>query len=153
MYRGDLVFMILAKVKYPYKKEWEKDMGYGQSAPITFETDEIGEYKQYVSATDPKKQWVRELKKGSSVYLEANPNGNGYIVKQKPCNDSEPKPQFDMEQVKFSALVLGECIKEIEAQLTDSKTTFTSEDVRCLAISMFIQLMRSKRTSYEFSLN
>lgn len=145
--------MIRAKVKYPYKKEWEKDMGYGQSAPITFESSEIGDYKQYVSATDPKKQWVRELKKGELVYLEANSNGSGYIIKQMPSDGAQSDDKFDLEQVKLSAKVLGECIKEIEEQLKESQTSFTSEDVRCLAISMFIQLMRSRKSSLEFSLN
>ncbi|OGI01132.1 MAG: hypothetical protein A2Y25_10060 [Candidatus Melainabacteria bacterium GWF2_37_15] len=151
--------MIFAKVKYPYKKEWEKDMGYGQSAPITFESADIGDYKQYVSASDPKKQWIRELKKGDQVYLEANQTGNGYMIRQ--ANGDSPATgvnltqpaQLNIDQVKVSATVLGECIKEIEEELKETQTQFTSEDVRCLAISMFIQLMRSKKSNIEFSLN
>ena len=127
--------MIRAKVKYPYKKEWEKDIGYGQSAPITFESDIIGEYKQYVSATDFKKQWLRELKKGDEVHLEEHPNGSGYIVKQLTFES-----QNTGDQVKDSARVLIECIREIEEQLKFTSTPFTSEDIRSLAISMFIQL-------------
>lgn len=146
--------MFSAKVKYPYRKDWEKDLGYGLSAPITFVNDEIGEYKQYVNATDPQKQWVRELKKGDQVHLEANSNGSGYIVRR--ISEEVPEissTQNEVEQVKNSAKILGQCIKEIEAQLQEAQTQFTSEDVRCLAISMFIQLMRGKKVSFDYSVN
>lgn len=167
--------MILAKVKYPYKKDWEKDLGYGISAPITLENEELGDYKQYVSAEDPKKQWIRELKKGDYVFLEKNINGNGYVIKRQSLNNSEGLKENNLkisedvsekvsaeifnenenesEKVKNSAKVLGACIKEIETQLGDTKTQFTSEDVRCLAISMFIQLMRGRKTGFDFSSN
>ncbi len=145
--------MIIAKVKYPYKKEWEKDMGYGQSAPITFQSEEIGDYKQYVSATDPQKNWIRELKKGEKVTLEPNQFGNGYIVKHIEVQENLNNQSNEYDQVKSSAKILGNCVKEIEKEIADAQTAFTSEDVRSLAISMFIQLMRSKKSGYEYSVN
>jgi len=141
--------MYPAVVKYPYKKEWEKDMGYGLSAPITFVNEEIGEYKQYINANDPKKQWIKDLKKGDKVSLVANPNGNGYIIKQS----SAEEPRIETNTVKDSARILGQCIREIETELKEAEIQFTSEDVRSLAISMFIQLMRAKRSGYDYSVN
>jgi len=169
----EFAFMYLAKVKYPYKKDWEKDLGYGLSAPITLENEELGDYKQYVNASDPEKQWVRELKKGDMVFLEKNSNGNGYIIKRKTLKDFEDRKlsvksientspvgiqgnncvEKELEQVKNSAKILGECIKEIESQIAEAKTQFSGEDVRCLAISMFIQLMRSKKSGFDYSVN
>lgn len=134
--------MFTAKVKYPYKKEWEKDVGYGPSAPITLESNEIGDYRQYINSVDEKKQWIRELKKGDQVYLEQNMDGNGYIIKPAPVQNNS------IDIVKNNAEILGACIREIEKQLKTVQTGFTSEDVRCLAISMYIQLTKAKRADF-----
>ncbi len=145
--------MHLARVKYPYKKEWEKDMGFGLSAPITFENEDFGDYRQYVNAKDPKKQWIRELKKGEEVYLEKNTAGSGYVVKPASKESKDEPVQTGDTQIKINAKMLGDCIKEIENQLRDTKTPFTSEDVRSLAISLFIQTMRDKKAELDFSMN
>lgn len=145
--------MYLAKVKYPYKKEWEKDAGYGLSAPITFENEEIGDYRQYVNAVDPNKQWIRELKKGEEVYLEKNIAGSGYMVKPFQRETSDDPVSGGESLVKTNAKVLGECIKEVENQLHDTKTKFTSEDVRSLAITLFIQSIKGKKMDLDYSVN
>jgi len=146
--------MLLAKVKYPYKKEWEKDSGYGVSAPITFENSEIGDYRQYVNAADPKKQWIRELKINDEVYLEKNSAGSGFIVKPVTGSPAEEDSQNNgYKQIRINAKVLGDCIKEVEAQLEDTRTPFTSEDIRSLSISLFIQSMRGKKADLEYSVN
>ncbi|HSA06393.1 MAG TPA: hypothetical protein P5556_04375 [Candidatus Gastranaerophilales bacterium] len=145
--------MFLAKVKYPYKKEWEKDLGYGLSAPITLENKEIGDYRQYVKANDPEKQWLRSLKKGEEVYIEKNSLGNGFIIKPiQSDSTTEESPKNEASKIKNNAKILIECIKEVELQLQETKTSFTSEDVRSLSISLYIQSMKEKKFNWEYEI-
>ena len=152
--------LIKAKVKFEYKKEWEKDNGYGLSAPVTFESDKLPEnekgykeYRQYVKAEDQNKEWIRKLKKGQEVFLIPNPTGNGYIVNREEEETSEQlfdsmgkednKVEKKTEDKTFQYTdTLTSIIMQLETRLAECKTQFTSEDIRSMAISLFIQAAR-----------
>lgn len=141
---------------------------YGTGIEINFYSEQIGDYKRKIRNDDARNQWVTQLQDGKKVELVKNTKGKGYFINQlneetteqifnslgEENNQPPPQPvqvntssmnNFLSESVKKKSDLMTECYVSMKTSLNSRGliNDLTSEDIRCMAISLFIQLERN----------